>query len=102
MAGEYPVQDRTPLRNRRIAGHEIGHAFVSRALGDTVHCTTIIPDRGPNGFEGRCVRSGPISELTLAENSEAKTAESVDICARLARLTPELGCARVESSEYYI
>src|SRR5665811_108969 len=99
MAGKYPVPDRTPLRNQRIAGHEIGHAFVSRALGDIVHEVTIIPNRG---FEGRCIRSGPITELTLAENGPDKTEQIVDICARLERLTPELGCARVESSEFYI
>jgi hypothetical protein len=98
----YPVPGRSELRNRRIAGHEIGHAFVTRALGDFVHAVTIIPDRGPNGFEGRCIRSGPITELTLAENGPDKTEQIVDICARLEKLTPELGCARVESSEYYV
>jgi hypothetical protein len=98
----YPVPGRSELRNLRIAGHEIGHAFVSRALGDTVHAVTIVPDRWPNGFEGRCVRSGPITELTLAENGPDKTDQIVDICERLEKLTPELGCARVESSEYYI
>jgi hypothetical protein len=95
----YPVPGRDELRNLRIAGHEIGHAFVSRALGDIVHEVTIIPNRG---FEGRCIRSGPITELTLAENGPDKTEQIVDICARLERLTPELGCARVESSEFYI
>ena len=98
----YPVPNRTPLRNLRIAGHEIGHAFVSRALGDTVHAVTIIPDRGPNGFEGRCIRSGPISELTLTDCHQSQTEEILSICERLEKLTPELGCARVESSEYYI
>jgi len=102
MAGGYPVPGRDELRNRRIAGHEIGHAFVSRALGDTVHAVTIIPDRGPNGFEGRCVRSGPISELTLTDCHQSQTEEILSICERLEKLTPELGCARVESSEYYI
>src|SRR5665647_702902 len=102
MAGEYPVEGRSELRNLRIAGHETGHAFVTRALGDFVHAVTIVPDRGPNGFEGRCIRSGPITELTLAENGPDKTEQIVDICARLEKLTPELGCARVESSEYYI
>ena len=75
---------------------------MTRALGDFVHAVTIIPDRGPNGFEGRCIRSGPITELTLAENGPDKTEQIVDICARLEKLTPELGCARVESSEYYV
>jgi hypothetical protein len=97
---DYPVPGRSPLRNRRIAAHEIGHTFVARCLGDYVHAVTIVPDQGPNGFEGRCVRSGPVNQLTLSENMESKTVDIVDICARLERLAPEIGTPRLESSEY--
>jgi hypothetical protein len=101
-APAYPVLGRTPIRNHRISAHEIGHAFTARALGSHVHLVTIIPDRGPNGFEGRCVRSGPPSELTFTECQEAETLEVLSLCERLERLTPELGSVRVESSEYYV
>jgi hypothetical protein len=95
----YPVPGRTPEMNHRIAGHEIGHAFTSRCLGSHVHFVTIIPH---GGFAGRCVRSGPPSELTLTDRPENKTDEILSLCERLQRLTPELGSDRVDSSEYYI
>jgi hypothetical protein len=99
----YPVPGRSELRNRRIAAHEIGHALVTRALGDSCWSVTIIPG---DGFEGKCVRSGPPSDLTLKEHSgenyEDKTAEILSVCERLEKLTPELGSPRSESSEYYI
>jgi hypothetical protein len=98
----YPVPTRSEMRNRQIAGHECGHTLISRALGDTVWSVTIVPDRGPNGYEGRCVRSGPPSELTLAENGPDKTDEILSICERLERITPELGSARVDLSEYVV
>jgi hypothetical protein len=64
---------------------------------------TIVPDRGPNGgYQGKCVRSAPVNELTFDENTQDKTEEIVDTCARLEKLTPILGSDRVESSEYYI
>jgi hypothetical protein len=100
MAHEnYPVTGRSELRNRQIAGHEIGHALVTRALGDSCWSVTIIPG---GGFEGKCVRSGAPSELTLQENYEDKTEEILTVCERLERLTPELGSARSESAEYYV
>jgi hypothetical protein len=102
MTDFYPVPGRSELRNRQIAGHEIGHALVTRALGDMVWSVTVVPDRGPNGFEGKCVRSGPPSDLALNENDVDKTEEILSICERLERLTPVLGSGRVESSEYYI
>jgi len=78
--------------------HEIGHTPTARCLGDYVHAVTIVPDQ--HRYEGRCVRSGPVTELTLKENMESKTADIVEICARLERLAPELGTPRIESSEY--
>jgi hypothetical protein len=100
MASEnYPVAGRSGLRNRQIAGHEIGHALVTRCLGDSCWSVTIIPG---GGFEGKCVRSGPPSDLTLQETFEDKTEEILTVCERLERLTPELGSARSESAEYYV
>src|SRR4030088_1471460 len=99
VARLYPVPNRSPLMNRRIAGHEIGHAFLARALGSNVHSVSVVPG---DGFEVRCVRSGPPSQLNLDENPEAETDEIVDVCQRLAEMTPELGTGRVESSELYI
>src|SRR6202795_1100822 len=63
---EAAVPGRSPELNRRIAGHEIGHAFVGRCLGSHVHFVTIIPS---GGFAGRCVRSGAPSSWAL--NPEA-------------------------------
>jgi hypothetical protein len=106
IANIYPVPGRTELRNRRICSHEIGHALLSRAIGDTVHEVSVIPDRG---FEGRCVRSGPASALTLddqcleqASDSVMYPDEMISICERLERLTPEIGSPRIESAEFYI
>jgi hypothetical protein len=100
MASEnYPVTGRSELRNRQIAGHEIGHALVTKCLGDSCWSVTIIPG---GGYEGKCVRSGPPSDLTLQENYEDKTEEILTVCERLERLTPELGSARSESAEYYV
>jgi hypothetical protein len=102
----YPVPGRSELRNRRICAHEIGHALVSRAIADIVHEVSVIPDRG---FEGRCVRSGPVSSLTLddqcleqASDSVMYPDEMISICERLERLTPEIGSPRIESAEFYI
>jgi hypothetical protein len=100
MANEnYPVPGRSVDRNARIAAHEIGHALVTRALGDSCWSVSIIP---AEGYEGRCVRSGPPSDLTLSENGMDKTEEILTVCERLERLTPELGSARSESAEYYV
>jgi hypothetical protein len=95
----YPVPGRSPEYNRRVAGHEIGHAFCARALGSNVHYVTILPG---SGYEGRCVRSGPPSQLNLDESREGETNEIIDICSRLEKLTPEIGSGRVESAEFYI
>lgn len=94
-AGVYPVAGRTTESNHRIAGHEIGHAFLARALGSIVHFVTIIPH---GDFAGRCVRSGPPSSLGLLDESPVSTDEVVDVldvCARLERLTPEIGSSRI-------
>jgi hypothetical protein len=96
--GVYPVPGRSPEMNERIAGHEAGHCLVSRALGSIVHLVEIIPS---GDFAGRCVRSGPPSSLNL-ETPAPTTDQIVDICARLEKLTPEIGSDRVESSEYYL
>jgi hypothetical protein len=95
----YPVPGRSELRNRRIAGHEIGHAFVGRCLGNNVHSVSIV--RGPH-FEGRVIRSGPASELVFAEKPDDETDEIVDVCDRLARMQPELGSGRVVDSEMVV
>jgi hypothetical protein len=97
--GEYPVPGRSREYDRRVAGHEIGHAFLARALGSNVHYVTIIPG---DGYEGRCVRSGPPSQYNLDEAAEPTTEEIVDICSRLERLSPEIGSGRVESAESYV
>ncbi len=92
---------RSPEYNRRVASHEVGHCFLARALGSTVSFVTIIPG---DGFEGRCVRTGyRPSSLNLLDESPAPTTDQiVAVCARLEKLTPEIGTARVESSEYYV
>jgi hypothetical protein len=95
----YPVSGRSALRNRQIAGHEIGHALVTKCLGDSCWSVTIIPG---GGYEGKCVRSGPPSDLTLQEHFEDKTQEILTVCERLEKLTPELGSPRSESAEYYV
>jgi hypothetical protein len=99
MTDFYSVPGRSELRNRQIAAHEIGHALVTRALGDSCWSVSIIPG---DGFEGKCVRSGPPSDLSLSENDVDKTEEILTVCERLEKLTPILGSARSESSEYYI
>jgi hypothetical protein len=101
MAGEYPVKGRSELRNRRIAAHEIGHCFAGRAIGTFIHLVTIVPDYASDGYQGRTVRSGPVTELALNDSTVLDTDEIVSICERLERLTPELGSSRAESSEYY-
>jgi hypothetical protein len=100
MKNGYPVPGRTALRNRQIAGHEAGHALTTRALGDRCWSVSIV--RG-DGFEGRCIRSGPPSALTLTDQDEVMEREELlTTCERLAELTPKLGTPRSESSEYYI
>jgi hypothetical protein len=100
MIDGYPVSGRSASRNRRIANHEIGHAFLARALGNTVHSVTIIPDQG---YQGRCIRSGPPSQLIFDEhNPEAQTDEIIDVCSRLERMAPECGSGRVADSELVI
>jgi hypothetical protein len=66
-------------------------------LGTKIWQVTIVPDP-IGGYQGKCVRSAPVDELTFDD----RTAEIVDVCARLEKLTPILGSDRVESSEYYI
>jgi hypothetical protein len=103
MAGEYPIEGRSELKNGQIAAHEIGHCLTGRALGTHIHLVTIIPNfDGPNGYQGRCVRSGPVTEMGLTDSKVLETEEVLSICERLERLTPELGTSRRESSEYYL
>jgi ATP-dependent Zn protease len=89
------VPGRSSECNRRIAGHEIGHAFTARALGNNVHHVTIV--RGPH-FEGRCIRSGPATDLVFAED-HLQTDEIISTCDRLAAIAPELGSGRIADSE---
>jgi hypothetical protein len=101
MTDIYPVRGRTEAFNRRLAGHEAGHALVGRGLGTKIWSVTIVPD-AIGGFQGKCVRSAPVTELVFDEITQDKTEEIVDVCARLEKLTPILGSNRAESSEYYI
>jgi hypothetical protein len=90
---QYPVPGRSEQRNRRIAGHEIGHAFITRVLGSHVHLVAIVPG---DGYEGRCVRSARPTQLTF----EDQTTEVLTICERPEGLTtPELGSNRVTDAE---
>lgn len=98
----YPVEGRSEQRNRQIAGHEAGHALVGRCLGSTIYSVTIVRDAGPGGFEGRCMRSGPVSAITFDEKTQDQTEEILSICERLERITPELGSARTDLSEYIV
>lgn len=100
----YPVPERSPLRNKRIAAHEIGHALCGRAVGSTVLSVTIIPcSDGSNAYQGRTVRSGAKTELALADDlpSVTSSGDVVSLCERLERLTPEIGSNRVKSGVYY-
>ncbi len=97
---KYPVPGRSELRNRRIAAHEVGHALTGRCIGTHIHFTTIVPD-DEQGYQGRTVRSGPVTELALNELTVLDTTEVVSICERLLKLEPELGSSRIASSEYY-
>jgi hypothetical protein len=91
----YPVPARTEERNRRIAGHEVGHAVAIRLLGNFVHLITIIPNEN---FEGRVVRSGPTSEQAFADEQD-QTAEILSVCDRLAAMQLELGSTRISDAE---
>lgn len=94
-ANKYPVPGRSALRNRRLAGHEIGHAFCMAALGDPCWSVSIIPG---DGFEG-CVRSAPASPVS---DLQKETGDILSICERLKKLAPKLGSARSASAGYYI
>ena len=98
----YPVPGRSAERNKRICSHEIGHVLVSRAIGDTVHEVSVI--RG-NGFEGRCIRSGPASSLTFDDSDAPALSpdQVIGLCERLESLgSSELGTSRVETAEHYV
>jgi hypothetical protein len=103
MANEdYPVPGRSADRNARIAAHELGHALVGRCLGTFIHLVTIVPDFSPGGYQGRTVRSGPVTALELNDDSKVMdSAEVTAICERLLELEPEIGANRIESSEAY-
>jgi hypothetical protein len=86
--------------NRRIAAHEVGHAFIARALGTSVDFVTIVPS---GGYAGRCVRRGaPSAQLNLLASTPAPTTEPttqqvMDICTAIG--APMIGMARVEIAE---
>jgi ATP-dependent Zn protease len=92
----YPVPGRSPEMNRRIASHEMGHAFVGRCLGTQLHSVSIIPG---DGFEGRCRSTA--YQCKFYEKPEDVTIEIVDLCERVERLMPELGANRIESAEFF-
>jgi hypothetical protein len=96
-AGAYPVPGRTPEYNRRVAGHEIGHVLLMRALSDKP-ITSVSITRG-DGFEGRaCGANYKPSSLHL----EDQTVSALDSCARIEKLAPGLGSSRTESAELYV
>jgi hypothetical protein len=97
--GQYPVPGRSKLRNSRIAAHECGHAIACRLQGNHVHALTIARH---GKFEGRCMRSGPPTELAFSDDPEAETNQVLSICERLERLSPEPGSSRVADSEAII
>jgi hypothetical protein len=92
--------------NRRVATHEIGHAYAARACGSVVEFVTIIPD---DKFAGQCVRRGaPSSSLNLLDESKLAaaptvpttaptTADIIAICANIG--APEVGTPRVDLAE---
>jgi hypothetical protein len=94
---EYPVPGRTTERNRRIAGHEIGHAWVMRVLSDAPISFVTIARR--DGFEGRAC--GADYEESH-RNLEDQTGTILDGCARIEKMTPGLGSNRIESAELYV
>src|SRR5258708_26817967 len=76
-AGAYPVPDRTPEYNRRVAGHEIGHVLAMRALSDVP--ISYVSITRSDGFEGRaCGANYKPSPLHL----EDQTASAGVTCAR--------------------
>jgi hypothetical protein len=96
-AGVYPVPNRTPEYNRRVAGHEIGHVLAMRALSN-LPISHVSITRG-DGFEGRACRAD--YEDTQC-NLEDQTGILLDCCARIETLAPGLGSSRIESAELYI
>jgi hypothetical protein len=96
-AGQYPVPGRTAERNRRIAGHEIGHALLMRVLSDRPIAFVEITRR--DGFEGRAC--GADYEESH-RNLEDQTGIVLDGCARIEKMTPGLGSNRIESAELYV
>jgi hypothetical protein len=95
--GQYPVPGRSAEYNRRIAGHEIGHAWVMRVLSDAPISFVTIARR--DGFGGQAC--GANYEESY-RNLEDQTGTILDGCARIERLTPGLGSNRIESAELYI
>ena len=96
---DYPVPGRSPEMNRRIAAHEIGHAYLARAVGSNVAFVTIIP----NGkFEGRCVRSGANTGSIDFQEAHFTMEDVVDVCQRIESLSPGIGAGRVENAETHI
>jgi hypothetical protein len=97
---------RSPEYNRRIATHEIGHCYISRAVGSFVDFVTIVP----NGvFAGRCVRRGaPSPSLAFVDERAAEvepireqaaptTDDIISICAKIG--APKLGQPRVAMAD---
>jgi hypothetical protein len=91
--------------NRRIATHEVGHAYAARALGSVVEYVTVVPD---DKFAGQCVRRGaPSRSLNLLDESKlaaptaptttTTTADIVAVCAHIG--APEIGTPRVDLAE---
>jgi hypothetical protein len=77
-----------------------------------VHCTSqdaplrAVPESilrivGGPYFEGRCVRSGPATDLVFAED-DLQTDEIISTCDRLAAMSPELGSGRLAEADLLI
>jgi hypothetical protein len=95
----FPVAGRSAAFTARLAAHEIGHTLVGKCIGTFIHLVTIVPDLG---YQGRTVRSGPVSELDLNDDSKVlNTTEVISVCESLLELEPELGSNRIASSEHY-
>jgi hypothetical protein len=88
-SAQYPVPGRSAEYNRRIAGHEIGHVICMRAQSAAPISFVEITRR--DGFEGRACGA---NYEESHRNLENQTGSTVDICARIEKMSPGLGSSR--------
>jgi hypothetical protein len=96
-SAQYPVPGRSAEYNFRVAGHEIGHCVVMRALS-AVPISFVEITRG-DGYEGRCC--GAAFEQSQ-HNLEDQTETVINICSRIEKMAPGIGASRIESAEFYV